>query len=152
VGFDAIASQFQGADGALTATYSLPDNATILSYSGSSPVVQLTGVRALYDAAVTGEYDSRVSPTRLTRTVNGDLYTAVLPGRYVLTTPSPLSIFPGRGPCAGELLLTADNATSVRIVAVDPGDNVSVCSARLDLDLDGNGSIDRSIEVPWQDL
>ncbi|MEJ2138765.1 MAG: hypothetical protein P8Y61_04805 [Gammaproteobacteria bacterium] len=156
VGFDAVANQFQGVDAALTATYSLPDNATILSYSGSSPVVQLTGARAraLYGAEVTGEYNSFVSPTRLTRTVSGDLYTALIPGRYELSTPVPLIIFSVGGPCSGALLLTAENGTSVRIVPIGPvNDDPATCtSAQLELDLDGNGSTDRIIEVLWQDL
>ena len=131
--------------GSLSATYDQPDPTTIRS-AGSSAVVQLTGARALYDAEVTGEYDSLVSPTRLTRTVRGDVYTALIPGRYVLTTPVPLVIFPNGGPSSGELLLTADNGASVRVVAI------SASSARLDLDLDGNGSVDRSIPVSWQEL
>jgi hypothetical protein len=50
------------------------------------------------------------------------------------------------GSYSGEVRVTADNGTSVRVIAVSDLD------ARLDLDLDGNGSIDQSITVPWQQL
>jgi hypothetical protein len=143
--FDAIASDFQDATASFTATYNA-NGAAGNSYEGATPVVQLSGPRALYDATVTGQYDQTVSPARLTRSVSGDLYTAQIAGRFILETPVPLISYATGGPSEGELLLTADNGTSVRVVAIDAG------LAQLRLDLDGNGSVDQSFSVPWQDL
>ena len=152
VAFDAVAAGFAGATGTLAATYSDPDP-TNLSYTGVSPQMQLGGgteARALHSVSVSASIISFVSPPRVTRSIDGDLYTAVVVGRYRLETLVPL-VADGdddraTGPDTGELLLSADNGTSVRVVAINK------TTARLDLDLDGNGSTDQSTLVPWFDL
>jgi hypothetical protein len=75
------------------------------------------------------------------------LYTALIPGRDVYET---ITAFegnndgdPATGPDTGELRPTADNGSAVDVLAISEFD------ARLDLDLDGDGSTDHSIIVPW---
>ena len=61
------------------------------------------------------------------------------------TTPVALEGVEGDFPSSGELLTSGD-ASSVRIVAVD---NINV---RLDVDSNGDGEVDVSIETTWTDL
>ena len=53
---------------------------------------------------------------------------------------------PATGPFSGELSVVAADGSAVHLVAV------SALDARLDLDLDGDGSIDESIDTTWQAL
>lgn len=143
-GFGAATGQFAGIYGG---------DPIVDSWSGTSAGMQLAGAtspRAVVDASVDTVNDTFFSPARITRTVGGGVYTAQVPGVYVLETLTPL-VSNGdsdlaTGPYSGDVKVTADNGTSVRVVAVSDLD------ARLDLDLDGNGSIDQSITVPWQQL
>jgi hypothetical protein len=152
VGFDGVFTGFNGTTGEFAGTYDRPDPTTI-AYTGTSPAVQLAGgngLRALILASADASINSFSSPGRLTRSVGGEMYTALIAGRYTIETLTPLeadldSDF-ATGPDAGELKVTADNGSAVRVVAV------SALTARLDLDLDGNGSTDQSITVPWLDL
>jgi hypothetical protein len=152
VGFDGVFDGFNGTTGEFAGTYGRPDP-TIIAYSGTSPAVQLTGgtgLRALIMASADANSNSFSSPGRLTRSVGGEMYTATIAGRYTIETLAPLesdldSDF-ATGPDTGELKITADNGSAVRVVAA------SALTARLDLDLDGNGSTDQSITVPWLDL
>jgi hypothetical protein len=151
VSFAAGATDFHGANGQFSGTYTGDPMSD--SWAGASPGMQLAGAtspRAVVDASVDTTNNTFFSPARITRTVGAGVYTAQIPGFYLLETLTPL-VSNGdsdlaTGPYSGEVRVTADNGTSVRVVAV------SDLNARLDLDLDGNGSIDQSITVPWQQL
>jgi hypothetical protein len=58
------------------------------------------------------------------------------------TTPVQFTGFDVDFPSTGELLVSGNNS-SVRLVALD---NVNV---RIDLDNDGNGTVDESIQTTW---
>lgn len=152
IGFDGVVSDFVGTTGEFAGTYDRPDP-FIIGYSGTSPAVQLTGgtgIRALILASTDVDSSSFSSPGHLTQSVGGEMYTTLIAGRYTIETLTPLvSDLDGElatGPDTGELSITADNGSAVRVVAV------SAQNARLDLDLDGNGSTDQSITVPWAEL
>ncbi len=152
VGFDGVFNDFNGTTGEFAGTYDRPDP-NIIAYGGTSPAVQLTGgtgPRAFNAVSVSSNSNSFSSPPRLTRTVNGELYTTLIAGRFMIETLTPLESdgdnILATGPDTGELKITADNGSAVRLVAVD------ALNARLDLDLDGNGSTDQSITVPWLEL
>lgn len=153
VSFDGEARDFKSANGQFTGNYN--GDPITGSWSGTSPSIQLEdtffgALRALVDASVNTINDTFFSPARITRTVTGVVYTALIPGRYTVETLTPLvsngDFDFATGPYAGEVKVTADNGSSVRVVAVND------LNARLDLDLDGNGSTDQSITVPWQQL
>lgn len=151
VSFDAIATDFHGANGQFAGNFG--GDPIVDSWAGTSAGMQLAGAtspRAVVEASVDTVNDTFFSPARITRIVGGGVYTAQIPGLYVLETLTPL-VSNGdsdlaTGSYSGEVRVTADNGTSVRVIAVSDLD------ARLDLDLDGNGSIDQSITVPWQQL
>lgn len=147
--YDADATNFQGATGQFEGSFG---GATWAGTSSSMQLVGATSNRAVVDASVDTFNDSFNSPPRLTRTVDAGVYTAQVAGFFVLETLMPLvsnldfGVGFATGPYSGEVVVTADNGTSVRVVAV------SAVTARLDLDLDGDGSVDQSTTVPWQQI
>jgi len=151
VGFDGVFDGFNGTTGEFAATYGRPDP-TIISYSATSPAVQMTGTgaRALNAVSVDANINSFVSPSRLTRSFAAEMYTALVPGRFTIETLTPLESDGDNdlatGPDTGEFTVTADNGSAVTVVAVD------AFNARFDLDLDGNGSTDQILNVAWAEL
>jgi hypothetical protein len=90
------------------------------------------------------------APRPLTLNYSGTLATTALPGTFdysvVVPIVSVLDDDPATGPTAGETLITADDDSTVTIVAVDN------LNARLDVDLDGDTTIDDQIDVLWADI
>lgn len=86
--------------------------------------------------------DGGQQPSPYTLSALGTLDSSELPGAVAYSTPVT---FEGEGsgyPHTGELLVSGDDS-SARLVAID---DVNV---RIDIDLDGDGSVDESIESTW---
>ena len=89
--------------------------------------------------------DAGVSPSPYTMTAQGTLDSSQLAAVVSYMTPVMFEGFGVDYPDSGELLVTGNNS-SVRLVAID---NVNV---RIDIDNDGNGSVDESINTTWAAL
>ncbi|MCJ7589839.1 MAG: hypothetical protein MUO51_00635 [Woeseiaceae bacterium] len=77
-----------------------------------------------------------------TLTSSGTVDSSLLSDTVRYTTPVQFTGFDVDFPSTGELLVSGNNS-SVRLVALD---NVNV---RIDLDNDGNGTVDESIQTTW---
>jgi hypothetical protein len=88
------------------------------------------------------------STTLVTVTVNGTLTSSVFGGRaIVITTTAPLAIsYPGVYPASGQLVATGAASSTVRITAV------SDTTVQLDLDADGNGTVDATSWHFWSEF
>lgn len=96
-----------------------------------------------YASAIT--VDGGLVPAPFTMSASGTLDSTQLPGIISYSTPV---IFSGLGadyPSAGEFLVTGTNS-SVRLIAVD---NVNVT---LELDTNGDGDVDETIQTTWAEL
>ena len=87
--------------------------------------------------------DAGVSPSPWTLDASGRLDSSELPGTVVYSTPVTFEGLDVGYPHSGELLVTGDDS-SARLVTLD-GVNV-----RIDVDLDGDGTVDTSIETTWE--
>lgn len=85
-------------------------------------------------------------PGRATLTAQGTVASTALGGSMVLATPTPLvAYFVDDYPRSGSVLATG-RASSLRLTAV------SATQVRLDLDSNGDGTVDSSSTVPWSSL
>jgi hypothetical protein len=107
--------------------------------------------RYLSNASVSGEIE--FGPDLfvvIRRTSSGSFGGPGLGGRYAYESLVPDTLlYPGNstiGPHSGELRVTADDGSTLTIVALDT-ENV-----RLDVDYDGDGSLDTSITTTWAEL
>ena len=89
--------------------------------------------------------DAGLSPSPWTLDASGRLDSSELPGTVVYSTPVTFEGFDDSYPHTGELLVTGDDS-SARLVALDEVD------VRIDVDLDGDGTVDTSIESTWDAL
>lgn len=80
-----------------------------------------------------------------TLTSSGTVESTLLSGTVRYTTPVQFTGFDVDYPDTGEILIMGNNS-SARLVALD---NVNV---RIDIDSDGNGSVDETILTTWADL
>lgn len=104
------------------------------SNTESSSLVGFSHVRTL---------DAGLQPAPYTLAVSGTLDNTNLPGSVAYSTPVT---FEGSGaayPGSGELLLRGEDS-SARLVAIDE------VSVRIDIDSDGDGTVDESIQTTWQ--
>ena len=77
--------------------------------------------------------------------LRGTLASTALDAAVSFTTPLPFTGLVGERPSAGELLITG-NGSSVRLVVLNASE------VRLDVDSNGDGQIDVSIESSWDTL
>lgn len=85
-------------------------------------------------------------PGRLSLTSQGTVQSSALGGSFVLSTPVPLvAYFVDDYPRSGNALVTGRNS-SLRMTAV------SATQVRLDLDSNGDGTVDSSSTVAWSSL
>jgi hypothetical protein len=92
------------------------------------------------------DLDAAVPPGVYATDVLGVLASDVLGGRVKYTTITPALALGDSDPYAGEILVTGADNTTVSIVIVND------TSVRLDIDVDGNGSIDATQNTTWQVL
>jgi hypothetical protein len=84
-------------------------------------------------------------PTPYTLTSSGSVTSSLLDDSVTYSTPVTFAGSDADFPDSGELLVAGNNS-SARLVTLD---NVNV---RIDLDIDGNGSVDETIMTTWAEL
>jgi hypothetical protein len=87
-----------------------------------------------------------IAPVSVIVDAAGDLDSTSLAGAVSYTTPLALRAWDGFDPFAGQILVTGNSGSSVRVVVNDIG------SVALEVDERGNGVIDAYIEATWSDL
>ncbi len=114
---------------------------------GSELVFGLNGERlVLTDFSQEVRLTGSIAPVSVIETAAGDLDSTSLGGAVDYTTPWSLRAWDGFDPFAGEILITGNGGSSVRVVVNDVG------SVILEVDESGNGVIDAYIEVTWSEL
>lgn len=119
--------------------------------SASSFLVEAGGRgQQLGDAAVNTQIDMTPFGTVVKRASSGSftsddvsgvmIYESIVPDEFVLDTSVDT------GPFTGDLLVTASDGSSLRLVAVDE------FTVRLDIDLDGDSIVDHDITSTWAQL
>lgn len=89
--------------------------------------------------------DLGVAPSPYTLAASGTLDSSELAGVVSYSTPVTFTGFDNGFPEAGELLVTGA-ASSLRLIALD------AINVRIEIDIDGNGSVDEIIETTWAAL
>lgn len=130
--------------------------ATIDSRTAPSVAAAVTGssmttssnssTETLSDFGSSQTLDASVSPSPWTLQSSGDLSSSRLEGPVSYSTPVMFEGFDSGNPSAGELLVVAPDGTSARLIAVD---DVNVL---IEVDTDGDGEPDDSIETTWAEL
>ena len=132
-------------DGELDLNMSSDDNVIVSASVGSSllTVVANGSSESLSDYLLTQVIDVNA----LTQTINaGGTYNSdVLQGSITFTTLEDFVVMGDDNPSSGQLLIS-DNSSSVLVTVLD---NLNV---QLDIDLNLDGVIDRTIMVTWADL
>lgn len=106
--------------------------------------------QTLSDATVTAQIMIGQQPVTVTRTSSGTITSEDLDGSFGYESVSP-DVFlidgdSGTGPYSGELLVTGRDDSSIRIVALDER------NLRLDIDFDGNSTVDEQVMTSWASL
>ena len=96
-----------------------------------------------YSSAQT--FDGNLLPAIYTMNASGTLESSQLPGDVVYSTETTFQGNEGEYPSTGVLLMTGDNS-SARLVAVD------ATNVRIDIDNDGDGTLDETIDLTWAEL
>jgi hypothetical protein len=132
-------------DGELDLNMSSDDNVIVSASVGSSllTVVANGSSESLSDYLLTQVIDVNA----LTQTINaGGTYNSdILQGSITFTTLEDFVVMGDDNPSSGQLLIS-DNSSSVLVIVLD---NLNV---QLDIDLNLDGVIDRTIMVTWADL
>ena len=102
-----------------------------------------TGSLTNYATSLT--YDGNQVPAELTTGASGTIDSSLLPGSIDYSTEVTFAAFFGSYPHTGTFLVEGDNSTA-RLVAVD-AENV-----RIDIDSDGDGTVDEMLEMTWDEL
>lgn len=109
---------------------------TIDSNSGSETLSNYSSAQTV---------DAGLQPSPYTLDSSGMLDSSALSGTVTYSTPVTFQGFDTNFPNSGELLISGDNS-SARLIAVD---DVNV---RIEIDTDGNGTVDETIDTTWADL
>ena len=110
-----------------------------LTIDGITSTVTLTTFASLHAV------DSGQAPFPYTQSSFGTIESTLLSGIVSYATPVEFEGFDADYPSFGEFLVTGSNS-SARLTAID---NVNV---RIDIDTDGNGTIDATIDTTWAEL
>jgi hypothetical protein len=106
--------------------------------------------RLLSGAGVDAEIVAGAPPVTITRSSAGALTSAALDGSFNYESIIPDSFLfdtdPNTGPFSGELLVTASDGSTLRIVAIDD------TNVRLEIDYDGDSIVDTEINTTWAAL
>jgi len=140
--------QFTTATGAMTVsidTTNPPD--TEISISGDLfSVTTNDSSETLRNFSTVLTENASVFPVAYTTDASGTVESSRFDGSVTYDTPV---VFQGNGedyPFAGELLVNGANGASVRVIALD---SVNV---RVEIDLDGDGAVDETIDTTWEEL
>jgi len=116
------------------------------SVNGSSMSVDTTASsESLFNFQSVQTLDGGLVPAPFTMTASGTLDTTQISGSVRYSTPVMFEGFDGDYPGVGELLVTGDGS-SARLIAES---NVNV---RIELDSDGDGTVDDTINTTWAEL
>ena len=96
-----------------------------------------------YSSAQT--FDGNLVPAIYTMTASGTLESSQLPGDVGYSTLTTFQGNEGEYPNTGVLLMNGDNS-SARLIAVD------ATNVRIEIDNNGDGSLDETIELTWAEL
>ena len=114
--------------------------------SGNSLTVDsATSAESLFDFSAEQTLDAGVSPSPYTMAAAGTLDSTQLAGPVRYSTPVTFEGFDNGYPVAGELLVEGDNS-SARLIVLEDG------SLRIDVDSNGDGTVDNQVFTTWQDL
>ena len=154
--------QLAGTEGVFTANGNIDSSYDVGFTTPGSVLISATAAAfTLEDGAVTRNLTSAQAdlvvdistpppPYPVTSTPSGTLQTTALPGTYTYATAVPLESLldtdPTTGPSAGEVIVTAEDLSTLRIVAIDQ------FNARLDIDVDGDTVVDEQIPSSWANL
>ena len=119
--------------------------------SAPSVTISAGGLDRLLSAAgVNAEIVVGAPPVTITRSSAGAIASAALVGSFDYESIVPDSFLfdsdPTTGPFSGELLVTASDGSTLRIVAVDD------TNVRLEIDYDGDAIVDTEINTTWEAL
>jgi len=104
------------------------------------------GAYTLSDFDQSLDVDATVLPETYVAETLGALASDVLGGRVNYLTVAPVLAVSDSDPDAGKILVTGADGTTVRIVIVDS------TSVQLQIDVDGNGSVDSTQNTTWSAL
>jgi hypothetical protein len=110
-----------------------------LTVDGTTSAVIMTNFASLH------AQDTGLAPFPYTQTSSGTVNSTMLPGIVSYSTPLDFEGSDVDYPNVGEFLVTGSNSSS-RLTAID---NVDV---RIDIDTDGNGTTDETINTTWAEL
>jgi len=114
---------------------------------GTDLVLGVNGERiVLSDFSQEARLTGSIAPVSVLVEALGDLDSTSLGGAVSYTTPLGLRAWDGFDPFAGQVLITGNGGSSVRIVVNDIG------SVILEVDESGNGVIDAYIDATWSEL
>jgi hypothetical protein len=119
--------------------------------SASSFMVWSGGVnRTVTGAIVNTDFMVGQPPVLISRSSSGSVTSADLVGSFTYQSITPdvlvLDNNSATGPSSGDLLVTAGDGSTMHMVAL------SELSLRLDLDFDGDTTVDQSIMTTWAEL
>jgi hypothetical protein len=130
--------------------YTSPGFVYMTSTANTFVVAQTWYERTLTSPGVTAEIVAGPPPVTVVRSSSGRLASNFLDGTFDYESVVPDSFLfdsdPATGPFSGELLVTAGDGSTLRIVAID------ALNVRLDIDYDGNGFADAGLETTWAAL
>lgn len=104
------------------------------------------GTESLFDYDTSQTVDAGVFPSPYTLASSGTLDSSDLGGAVDFSTPVSFEGFDNNFPSAGSLLVEGDGGTSARLTALDE------VNVRIELDTDGDGAVDETIDTTWQAL
>lgn len=104
-----------------------------------------TSSESLFNFQSVQTLDGRLVPAPFTMTASGTLDTTQINGSVRYSTPVMFEGFDGAYPGVGEFLVTGDGS-SARLVAE------SNTTIRIELDTDGDGTINETINTTWAEL
>lgn len=134
-------------DGAVTLALDTSTTVTSVMMSGDSLTVSDgNDTGTLSNFSTTVSQDGSVFPAAFTMDSSATLSNSQFDGEVSYTTPVPFQGFEGEFPFAGELLVTGAEGATILLIALD---NVNV---RLEVDLDGDGAVDETVDTTWDEL
>ena len=120
---------------------------TVLTLSASSLTTTTNGVaETVTDLSITTTTTEGVTPTAVTVETSFRLSSPALNGDVIVSTVATLQSFDDGYPYNGEIEISGANNASIRIIALDE------TSVRLEVDSNGDGSVDDVIDTTWAAL
>jgi len=147
---DAGGSAYTGT-GTISGSYDRSYTTTGVTYMDASATTFTIGSdavdRQLSAPSVSAQVNGGQPPVTVTRDSSGSITSPALTGSFAYQSIIPDTFVfdtdPNTGPYEGEMLVTASDGSTLRIVAIDD------TNVRLEIDLDGDLIIDTTIDTAW---